>query len=139
MTKIRIASQWNIFWKLQKVSKGGVLGRFKVEQTCKFAEKNLNGFFQGVLVHFSQHFSAAVFRFIFRKWEEHGAAWYVFSVFTKLLLPFVFCEIISIKILEYSQANIPWDVGFNSFHVTGLFQYPLKTSENQKFSYVFRG
>ena len=27
----------------------------------------------------------------------------------------------------------------NSVHVTGLFLYPLKTSENQRFSYVFRG
>ena len=28
---------------------------------------------------------------------------------------------------------------FNSFHATGLFLYPLKTSENQRFSDVFRG
>ena len=28
---------------------------------------------------------------------------------------------------------------FNPFHVIGLFLYPLKTSENQKFSDVFRG
>ena len=27
----------------------------------------------------------------------------------------------------------------NPFHVTGLFLYPLKTSENQRFSYNFRG
>ena len=29
--------------------------------------------------------------------------------------------------------------GANPFHVTGLFQYPLKTSENQRFSDVFLG
>ena len=29
--------------------------------------------------------------------------------------------------------------GFNPFHVTGLLRYPLKTSENQRFSDVFRG
>ena len=28
---------------------------------------------------------------------------------------------------------------FNSFHTAGLFLYPLKTSENQRFSDVFRG
>ena len=28
---------------------------------------------------------------------------------------------------------------FNPFHATGLFLYPLKTSENQRFSDVFRG
>ena len=27
----------------------------------------------------------------------------------------------------------------NPFHATGLFLYPLKTSENQRFSDVFRG
>ena len=27
----------------------------------------------------------------------------------------------------------------NPFHATGLFRYPLKTSENQSFSDVFRG
>ena len=27
----------------------------------------------------------------------------------------------------------------NSFHATGIFQYPLKTSENLWFSDVFRG
>ena len=29
--------------------------------------------------------------------------------------------------------------GFNPFHVTGLLRYPLKTSENQRFSDVFMG
>ena len=28
---------------------------------------------------------------------------------------------------------------FNPFHATNLFRYPLETSENQKFSDVFRG
>ena len=28
---------------------------------------------------------------------------------------------------------------FNPFHTNGLFQYPLKISENQRFSDVFRG
>ena len=28
---------------------------------------------------------------------------------------------------------------FNPFHATGLFLYPLETSENQRFSGVFRG
>ena len=28
---------------------------------------------------------------------------------------------------------------FNSFHATGIFQCPLKTSENQMFSDIFRG
>ena len=28
---------------------------------------------------------------------------------------------------------------FNSFHVTSLFRYPLKTSGNQRFSDFFRG
>ena len=28
---------------------------------------------------------------------------------------------------------------FNPFHATGIFQYPLKTSENQRFFDVFRG
>ena len=27
----------------------------------------------------------------------------------------------------------------NPFHATGLFLYPLKSSENQRFSYVFMG
>ena len=30
-------------------------------------------------------------------------------------------------------------VHIDPFHATGYFQYPLKTSENQKFSAVFRG
>ena len=28
---------------------------------------------------------------------------------------------------------------FNTFHATGLFLYPLKTSENQRFRVVFKG
>ena len=28
---------------------------------------------------------------------------------------------------------------FNPFHTTGLFRYPLKTSENQRFPDIFRG
>ena len=28
---------------------------------------------------------------------------------------------------------------FNSFHVCGLFLYPLNSSENQKFSNLFKG
>ena len=30
-------------------------------------------------------------------------------------------------------------MSINPFQATGLFRYPLKTSENQKFSYVFGG
>lgn len=34
----------------------------------------------------------------------------------------------------------PWfSPGTNNFHVTGLFLYPMKTSENLWSSYIFRG
>ena len=32
-----------------------------------------------------------------------------------------------------------FSTSFNPFYATGLFLYPLKTSENQKFSDVFMG
>ena len=40
---------------------------------------------------------------------------------------------------SFSNFEIIHSVLFNSFHTTGLLLYPLKISENQRFSDVFRG
>ena len=43
------------------------------------------------------------------------------------------------RIYYYSIILIYQKIVINPVHVTGLFLYPLKTSENQRFSYIFRG
>ena len=40
---------------------------------------------------------------------------------------------------SFDQGRYSGAQNVNSFHANGLFQYPLKTSENQRFSDVFKG
>ena len=41
---------------------------------------------------------------------------------------------------KFNSLEMPVEISiFNPFHATDLFQYPLKTSENQRFSDVFQG
>ena len=39
---------------------------------------------------------------------------------------------------SYCILHLASDIDYNFFHTTDLFQYPLKASENQRFSDVFR-
>ena len=44
------------------------------------------------------------------------------------------------RLVNYErQVNTYLALNINPFHATGLFLYPLKTSENHRFSDVFRG
>ena len=40
---------------------------------------------------------------------------------------------------SFDQGRYSGTQNVNSFHANGLFRYPLKTSENQRFSDVFKG
>ena len=52
-----------------------------------------------------------------------------------------FCFASSDRFVEYEHENSTTKnyCGVNPFHATDLFRWPLKTSENQRFSDVFRG
>ena len=65
--------------------------------------------------------------------------WYIegeggrISQFIQYLLRSVTCE------RKFDLEKVTTDKSFNPFHATPRFLYPLKTSENQGFSDVFRG
>ena len=65
------------------------------------------------------------------------------SVITKLILSENYCRIILNIFLEFTLINTKvfrvTTNTFNPFHAADLFWYPLKASENQRFSDVFRG
>ena len=51
---------------------------------------------------------------------------------------------LTLNLIDYSEPTEISKIGLfakivNPFHATGLFRYPLKTSEKQRFSDVFRG
>ena len=61
------------------------------------------------------------------------------SLFIKHLRIFrgLLCSVDNNDITEFIEPT--WNIFNNIFHATTLFLYPLKTSENQRFSDVFRG
>ena len=46
---------------------------------------------------------------------------------------------VAAKLYKISESLITFGIRLNPFNATGLLRYSLKTSENRRFSEVFRG